>query len=252
MDYNKLTEMIVGAKSIVFSEELRNNISMKGEADYVTKVDFAVSNYVKEKLREIDPTAGFMSEEEDQGVLANRRYILDPVDGTTNLVFDYKLSSVSLGLYENGQIVYGVVYNPYMDEVFTAVRGEGAYLNGKRIHVVDREPHDSLVEFGAGSTLKKEADEAFAYGKEIFKNCLDLRRMCSSAIAICYIAAGRINGYFEKRLKPWDYAAASLILEEAGGNSCDYNGNALQFDKPTTIISGSPKTLEYLKSVIVK
>ena len=162
------------------------------------------------------------------------------------------MSSISRGLCDGGKSVFGVVYNPYTDEIFTAVHGEGAYLNGKRLSVVDREPHNSLVEFGAGSTRKHEADEAFRIGKEVFMHCLDLRRICSSALAICFIAAGRINGYFEKVIKPWDYAAASLILEAAGGSLCDWTGAPLPFDRPSGIIAGSPKTYEYLKSVLLQ
>ena len=86
----------------------------------------------------------------------------------------------------------------------------------------------------------------------MFTHCLDLRRICSSALAICFIAAGRINGYFEKVIKPWDYAAASLILEEAGGSLCDWPGAPLPFDRPSGIIAGRPKTYEYLKSVLLK
>lgn len=252
MDYTKIIEIVKSAKKFVLRDDLSHEVRMKGEADFVTGVDLSISEYIKEKLHEIAPEIGFMSEEEEPGKLAPRRWILDPVDGTTNLVFDYRMSSISLGLCDGGKSVFGVVYNPYTDEIFTAVRGEGAYLNGKRLSVVDREPHNSLVEFGAGSTRKHEADEAFRIGKEVFMHCLDLRRICSSALAICFIAAGRSNGYFEKVIKPWDYAAASLILEEAGGSLCDWTGAPLPFDRPSGIIAGSPKTYEYLKSVLLK
>lgn len=252
MDYEKIVEIVKSAKKFVLSDNLSHEVKMKGEADFVTGVDLSISEYLKEKLHGLAPGIGFMSEEEEPGKLAPRRWILDPIDGTTNLVYDYRMSSISLGLCDNGKSVFGVVYNPYTDETFTAVRGEGAFLSGKKITVNDRAPHDSIVEFGAGSTRKHEADEAFAIAKEVFLHCLDLRRICSSALAICFIAAGRMNGYFEKVIKPWDYAAASVILEEAGGHLCDWTGAPLPFDRPSGIIAASPQTYDYLKSVLVK
>lgn len=252
MDYEKIVEIVKSAKKFVLSDNLSHEVKMKGEADFVTGVDLSISEYLKEKLHDLAPGIGFMSEEEEPGKLAPRRWILDPIDGTTNLVYDYRMSSISLGLCDNCKSVFGVVYNPYTDETFTAVRGEGAFLNCKKITVNDRAPHDSIIEFGAGSTRKHEADEAFAIAKEVFLHCLDLRRICSSALAICFIAAGRMNGYFEKVIKPWDYAAASVILEEAGGHLCDWTGAPLPFDRPSGIIAASPQTYNYLKSVLVK
>lgn len=253
MDYLKIIQLVKSTKQFVESDKLKNKIQMKGYADFVTDVDYAISSYLKRQLSEIEPSIGFVSEEDsDNNPNGCQRFILDPIDGTTNLVFDYRMSSVSLGLFENGEITFGVVYNPYSDELFTAEKGKGAYLNGQKIHVVDRAYKDGIVEFGAGSTRKNEADEAFEIGKTVFKDCLDLRRMCSSALAICYIAVGRLNGYFEKKLKPWDYAAASLILRESGGELCDYFGNPLQFETPSSIIAGSPKMFGYLKTTIQK
>ncbi len=252
VDYEKIIDIVKSAKKFVLRDDLSHEIKMKGEADFVTGVDLSVSEYLKKELHNITPNIGFMSEEEEPSKLAPTRWILDPVDGTTNLVYDYRMSSISLGLFDGDKTIFGVVYNPYTDETFTAVRGEGAFVNGKRITVNDRAPHDSLIEFGAGSTRKHEADEAFAIAKEVFMNCLDLRRICSSALAVCFIAAGRINGYFEKVIKPWDYAAASVILEEAGGSLCDWTGASLPFDRPSSIIAASPKTYAYLRSVLVK
>ena len=252
MDYEKIVDIVKSAKKFVLSDNLSHEVKMKGEADFVTGVDLSISEYLKEKLHDLAPGLGFMSEEEAPGQLAPRRWILDPIDGTTNLVYDYRMSSISLGLFDNGKSVFGVVYNPYTDETFTAVRGEGAFLSGKKITVNDRAPHDSIIEFGAGSTRKHEADEAFAIAKEVFLHCLDLRRICSSALAICFIAAGRMTGYFEKVIKPWDYAAASVRLEEAGGHLCDWTGAPLPFDRPSGIIAASPQTYDYLKSVLVK
>ena len=123
-------------------------------------------------------------------------------------------------------------------------------MNGAKIQASDRELTNCLIEFGAGSTHKDGAHEIFGIAEKVFCDCLDLRRMCSSALAICYIACGRSNGYFEKRLKPWDYAAAALILDEAGGYSSEWNGQLLQYKSACSFVCGSQTAFEYLKGVV--
>lgn len=252
MNYNKVIELVIEAGKYVFDNELKADVTMKGAADFVTAVDLKISRFLKEKLAVLAPEIGFMSEEEN-GELQPECWILDPIDGTTNLVYNYNMSSVSLALCIKGRIEFGVVYNPFNGDLFVAERGKGAYLNGNLLpKAPDRECKDCLVEFGAGSTKKQYADEVFEIAKDIFKNCLDVRRICSSAIAISYIAAGKINGYFERVLKPWDYAAASLFLEECGVKCCDWNGNPIRFDGPTSFVCGTDKVLEFLLGVVKK
>ena len=247
--YDRIIELVKSTKSIVFDRKLQEDIKMKGAADFVTAVDTGISNYIKKELDKITEGYGFFSEEED-GSLSDPCWILDPIDGTTNLVYGYGLSSVSLALYSGGEIVFGVVYNPYTDECFTSEKGKGAFYNGEPIHVSDRAFSDSIVEFGAGSTKKHLADENFELGKIIFKQVVDLRRICSSALSICYIAQGRIDGYFEKVLKPWDIAAGYLILNEAGGCMTDYEGKKISFAGPTSVIVGNPEVQARLTEII--
>jgi myo-inositol-1(or 4)-monophosphatase len=250
MDYQAIIKLVKEASQIVFDKSLKADVAMKGEADFVTAVDLKISSFVKERLAILDPEAGFMSEEE-VGEIPAKRWILDPIDGTTNLVYDYNMSSVSLAYCENGQILFGVVYNPYNGDLFTAERGKGAYLNGERLGVApDRDLKNCLIEFGAGSTKKQYTEETFRLGKAVFKECLDLRRICSSALAICYVAAGRLNGYFERSIKPWDYAAATLVLEECGGKSLDWTGAPVQFEKASSFVCGTPKALSFLLKTI--
>ena len=252
MKYNEVIDLVIQAGKYVFDDGLRADVSMKGAADFVTAVDLKISTFLKEKLAVLTPEIGFMSEEESGG-LQPRCWILDPIDGTTNLVYNYNMSSVSLALCIDGRIEFGIVYNPFNGDLFVAERGKGAYLNGNLLpKAPDREPCDCLIEFGAGSTKKQFADEVFEIAKEIFKNCLDVRRICSSAIAISYIAAGRINGYFERVLKPWDYAAATLFLEECGVKCCDWNGDLIRYDKPTSFVCGTDKMLRVLLDIIKK
>lgn len=242
--------LVKEASKFVYDEELKLHISQKGAADYVTAVDLKISSFLKEKLYEMTPEIGFMCEEEENAVLPEKRWILDPIDGTTNLIYGYNMSSVSLALYDHGTIVMGVVYNPFSDECYTAEHGKGAYLNGTRIHASSREMKDSIIEFGAGSTRKQDSKQSFDLGKAIFEKCVDIRRICSSALDLCFIAAGRIDGYFETKLKPWDYAAGSLILSEAGGCTSTYDNEPLPFDKPSSIIASNGVIHKELSSII--
>lgn len=239
MSFESVIQLVKEASKFAYDEELRAHISQKGSADYVTEVDLRISEFLKGKLKELYPEIGFMSEEEKTEKIAEKRWILDPIDGTTNLIYGYNMSSVSLALCDCSKIIFGVVYNPFTDECYTAEVGKGAFLNGKKISVVGRQMKDCIIEFGAGSTRKQDAEQSFRLGKAIFEKCVDIRRICSSALDLCFIAAGRIDGYFETQLKPWDYAAGSLILSEAGGVATTYENEPLPFDKPSTIIASN-------------
>ena len=250
MNYELIISLVKQASEIVFDKSLRETVNMKGSADFVTAVDLKISSFLKEKLAEITPDIGFMSEEED-GEISEKRWILDPIDGTTNLVYGYNFSSVSLAYFNGSEVEFGVIYNPYNRDLFTAYLGNGAYLNGERLPIApDRELTDCLIEFGAGSTKKQYTDESFAIGKEVFRNCLDLRRVCSSALAIAYIAAGKINGYFERSIKPWDYAAATLMLKETGCVCSDWDGNPIQFENASSYVCGTKKAYDFLVKTV--
>lgn len=251
MNYKRVIELVKSTKSIIFSEKLRNDIHMKGNADFVTAVDISISNHLKIALNNMYPDISFFSEEEN-GRLEDPCWILDPIDGTTNLVYGYNMSSVSLALYSNCNIVFGIVYNPFTEEYFTAEKGNGAYLNGKQLKVSNRKLNESIIEFGAGSTQKSNADKNFELGKEIFKQCIDIRRICSSALDLCFIADGRIDGYFEKVLKPWDYAAGTLILSEAGGKTTNYSGTDISMATSSSLLASNGIIHDDLLSIIQK
>jgi myo-inositol-1(or 4)-monophosphatase len=268
MNYNAIVKLVYDARKIALNAKLRKDFSMKGEADYVTAVDTAISEFIKNGLKEIAPDYAFVTEEESEHVTAGKRFILDPIDGTTNLVRGYNQCSISLACYCGDEVKFGVVYSPFSGETFFAVKGKGAHFynarNGvnrllkigvenytaDRLAVSKNLRQDAIVEFGAGSTNKIVAEESFRLGEEIFKNCMDLRRICSSALSLCYIAAGRIDGYFERKLKVWDYAAAALILEEAGGALSQWNGERLPFTEPSTIVAGNVDTYAYLLKIL--
>ncbi len=268
MDYNSIVKLVYDAKKIAISKKLKSKVSLKGKADYVTAVDLGISAYVKEGLKKIAPSVAFVTEEEDEHVESGERFILDPIDGTTNLVHGYKQSSISLAYYKDGKIEFGVVFSPFTYELFFAIRGKGAHFYSTRygigsllkigvenysknsLKVSNLKREDAIVEFGAGSTKKHLADDNFALAKEVFVNCLDIRRICSTALSICYIASGRIEGYFEKVIKVWDYAASSLILEEAGGYVSEWDGKALSYTVPSSIVAGNKDTYDYLLTLL--
>lgn len=249
MDFIKVIELVKSAKKIIHNHDI-NQVQEKGEADFVTEIDIAINKYLKSELNKLDSSINFFSEEE-AGNLKDPCWILDPIDGTTNLIYGYNMSSISLGLYSNGCIVFGVVYNPYTDECFTAIKGKGAFCNNQKIMVSNRTINKSIIEFGAGSTHKENADVNFELAKDIFKHCVDIRRICSSALSLCFIASGRIDGYFETILKPWDIAAGSLILSEANGKITNYNGEKVEFSVPTSIIASNGIIHDFLKDRIL-
>ena len=250
MNYQAIIDLVKQAGQFVFDPSLRSDVNMKGSADFVTAVDLKISSYIKQQLAILTPDIGFMSEEEE-GEIAPRRWILDPIDGTTNLVYDYNVSAVSLAYFDGEHVDFGVIYNPFNGDLFIAKRGEGVTLNGVRLpKAADRAPADCLIEFGAGSTKKQYTEEHFAIAKDVFRQCLDIRRICSSALAIAYVAAGKLNGYFERVIKPWDYAAATLMLEECGAVCSDWEGNPVPFDRPSGFVCGTPQAYAVLMDAI--
>lgn len=253
MNYDEILELVHSTRSIIFNDEMAHTVTVKGAADYVTKVDVAVQEYMRKGLAEKTPDVILLAEEQENNNLDTSKsyWILDPIDGTTNLIHDYQMSAVSLGLYEQGQITFAVVYNPFTEETFHAVRGQGAFLNGKPIHVSHREAFDTcIISLGSSPYEKDKAAMLFPIFQRIFMETADFRRSASAALDLCYVAAGRIDGFFEFNLKPWDYAAGSLIIEEAGGKITDWSGKTLTYLYNSSIISCTPEIYDKLKSFL--
>lgn len=234
-----IKDIVRTTKRFLMDRDKASEVTVKGKSDFVTKVDLAVQKYLQEVLSERYPQVQFMGEENCARDYDPSKpvWILDPVDGTTNLIYDYQLSSVSLGLVENGEAVLGVVYNPYTEEMFSAKKGEGAFLNDKPIHVSDAdELENSLVAVGTTPYNKEHADAVFTLLKRIFVNCKDLRRCGAASLDVCYVACGRCDVFAEGDLKPWDYAAGAAIVAEAGGEICDWEGNPIRYDKNCDVL----------------
>lgn len=249
----KLLELIKETKKIAADTDSAQDVTVKGVADFVTKVDMGIQEFLKPGLAELYPDIQFMSEEKDNSEIdqSGKVWILDPIDGTTNLIHDYKMSAVSLGLVDNGIPVLGIVYNPFSDELFYAEKGKGAFLNGKPIHVTDADTlAKSLVSVGTSPYEKYLADENFRLIKDFFIECEDIRRSGSAAMDLCYIACGRTDGFFERNLKPWDYTAGIVIVREAGGRVTDFIGNEPSYRSPSDICASNGKIHEYMMDVL--
>lgn len=230
IDFEKVISIVKEAALLFGNEAAAEHIKIKGRADFVTEVDTRVQSMICEKLKQLYPTVQFMGEEKDNSEIDFKKpvWILDPVDGTTNLVHHYRASSVSLGLAENNQIVAGIIYNPYADELFFAKKGCGAFLNGEPIHVSGAQDlSSSLIGVGTTPYSHENTDWIFDRIKELFLRSHDIRRIGSAAIDLAYVACGRAEAFLELSLKPWDFAAAKVIIEEAGGRMTDYDGNEI-------------------------
>lgn len=251
---DRLLNLIRETKEIALDTDSAKDITTKGQADFVTKVDFAVQDFLKPRLKELYPEVQFMSEEKDNSDInmSGRVWVLDPIDGTTNLIHDYRMSAVSLGMLENGIPVLGIVYNPFTEEMFYAEHGKGAYLNGKRIVVSSADRvESSLISVGTSPYYKQKlADKIFDIIKRLYMQSQDIRRCGSAALDLCYVAAGRIDGYFEYNLKPWDYTAGIVILREAGGFVTNTAGEEPDYDKPSDIVASNGRIHEQLCGII--
>ncbi|MEY8338913.1 inositol monophosphatase family protein [Lachnospiraceae bacterium 62-35] len=243
------------AKTYFLDEANAHRITVKGLADYVTEVDKTVEEFLQKRLKEEYPQVQFMGEEKDNSDIdfSKAVWILDPVDGTTNLIHDYRHSAISLALCENDYLTAGFIYHPYGDEMYCAVRGKGAFLNGRPIHVSHAAAlEESLIAFGTSPYQKELADINFRHIKETFLRCQDIRRSGSAAMDMAYVACGRIDAFYELTLKPWDYSAGLVLIEEAGGTVTDYKGHPIKTGKPSSVVAGNGKIGAILIKEVLK
>lgn len=227
MNIQRIISLVKETQGIIRNREMAAHVREKGVADYVTQVDIAVQDFLQKALYALAPDIQFLGEETGlQRMDTGNYWILDPVDGTTNLVHDYQHSVVSLALCCQKEIVLGIVYDPFHDELFSAVKGEGSFLNGKPIHVSSaRKLSETII--GIGTAKRELAQENFARFLKVYEHSQDIRRLGSAALELAYTACARQGGYFEVYLNPWDYAAGMLLVQEAGGKVSDWNGRKL-------------------------
>ncbi len=206
-------------------------------ADLVTEYDLAVERFLKEKLPPLVPGSLFFGEEEKENAspLTGWVFIVDPIDGTTNFVRGLKHSAISVALAHDGAVEYGVVYDPYKDEIFSARRGGGAFLNGRPIHVSER-PLDQGV-FGMGTAIydRQFIAPTMRLTEQLFRRSCDFRRLGAAALDLCDVACGRLDLFFEYSLSPWDHAAGGLILIEAGGVLSTLEGRPMDYTRRCSV-----------------
>ncbi len=243
---------VLEAGELLKDRAMSLRVRMKGRDDFVTDTDIAVQNLGREKLEALEAGIGFVGEESPQSCsLDGAVWILDPVDGTSNLIHDYRYSCVSLALVASGRTELGLVYNPFSEELFSAVRGRGAFLNGEAIHVTEVENiRLANISFGVAPGDRDNAQNVFKVALEVYKKCHDLRRMGSAALELCYVAAGRQDGYYEFGLKPWDIAAGALIASEAGGVVGTPWGETLNFVGIQSVVAAGSGIWSQLAGII--
>ncbi|MBO4909264.1 MAG: inositol monophosphatase [Lachnospiraceae bacterium] len=227
-------EIMVGA--------VRPKVMQKaGHANFCTEMDEKIQAFLIEKLSKVIPEASFLGEEDGQDEFTSKMekdfcFVIDPIDGTSNFIYEYRPSVVSIALLKDGAPYMAVVYNPYDDMVFSATKGEGAYLNGERIMSSDAPLSDSLTVFGTAPYYTELQEKTFEIAKNLLPLCVDLRRSGTAAWDMCCVAMGRCSLYFELKIQLWDYAAAGLIAAEAGCMVTDIEGEELSYKGATSAL----------------
>ncbi|MBD5449268.1 MAG: inositol monophosphatase [Lachnospiraceae bacterium] len=244
--------LVKRTKTFVENREMAGHIKVKGPADYVTQVDTDIQNFLSCELGKLTPDIQFLGEEEGLHEMPGDTYwILDPIDGTTNLIHDYQHSVVSLGLYEKGEITLGVIYDPYREDIYHAQKGQGSFLNGRPIHVSETETlRETIVSIGTSPYDRELTEVNFRRFQRVFEKSQDIRRTGSAALDLAYVACGRTGGFFESLLSPWDFAAGMLLVTEAGGKVTDYAGESLNLLQRGSVIATNGKVHEELKALV--
>ena len=240
-------ERIAGKAGEFFLErDLTSVVSKEGHANYVTNIDCRVQAYLEEELLKLLPGSVFIGEEKENGELGDEpTWIVDPLDGTTNMIHDYRLSAVSIALCRRKKPVLGLIWQPYTREMFRAEAGGGAFLNGRPIHVSRVPFPEALVAFGTAPYYEELKETSLSLALDFLHECADIRRSGSAALDLAYLACGRHDVFFEMRLKPWDYAAGSLIVQEAGGKvMMPLAGDGMDYDLTTAVLAATPECME--------
>jgi myo-inositol-1(or 4)-monophosphatase len=223
-----------------FGRELR--VMNKSELDLVTESDLASERLIIDRIKTYHPRHAILAEESGASSPVNAeksewRWIIDPLDGTTNYAHGYPCFCVSIGLEHQGRIELGVIYDPLRDEMFTAERGEGASLNGRRVTVSRTDKLTGALLCTGFPYDVRERSEFARHFANFIMNAQAVRRDGAAALDLAYVACGRFDGFWEEGLKPWDVAAGSLMVEEAGGRVSNYAGGPLSIYAPPILAS---------------
>jgi myo-inositol-1(or 4)-monophosphatase len=228
-------------------------VASKRTHDYVTQVDREAEAAIIAVLRESTPDFGIIAEESGECATPGQseyRWIIDPLDGTTNFIHGFPQYAISIALARGSQVEQAVVYDPNRNELFTAARGQGAFLNEKRIRVSGRAKLDEAL-IGTGFPFREfgRLDAYLAIFRELAQKTSGLRRPGAASLDLAYVAAGRLDGFWEFGLAPWDMAAGSLLISEAGGLSSDLSGES-EYLETGDIVCGTPRIFHLLLQIV--
>ncbi len=216
-------------------------VDFKGAIDLVTEMDRKVERFIASELSRSFPGFDFLAEEAQRNVATGSefRWVVDPLDGTTNYAHGLPIFSVSIALEHHGKVVVGVVYQPVLNEMFAAQKGRGARLNGRRVSVSTRSHlHHSLLVTGFPYDMHTTRDDNLKYFRRLSKRARAVRRLGSAALDLCYVACGRFDGYWELKLAPWDVAAGSLVATEAGARITTMEGRPFSMYGRSLVAAG--------------
>ncbi|MEQ8354702.1 MAG: inositol monophosphatase family protein [Kiloniellaceae bacterium] len=226
-----------------FGEIENLQVSRKGPADFVSAADLKAEKVLKEELQRARPGYGFLMEEsaeiaESDG--SGRRWIIDPLDGTSNFLHGLPHFAISLALEEHGEIIAGLVYDPIKNDRFHAEKGQGAYLNDRRIRVSARQRMtECLIATGAPFAGKGDRPQFLGEIDGVMAETAGIRRWGAAALDLAYVAAGRFDGFWERGLSPWDIAAGLILVRESGGYVSEMNGKAISLASPSILASNN-------------
>lgn len=222
----------------------RLTVSSKQHNDFVSEVDRRAEQEIIHILRKAYPNHGFLAEESGQQQGDDFLWVIDPLDGTTNFLHGFPQFAVSIALQVKGRLDQAVIYDPMSQDLFTASQGGGAQLNGRRIRVSQRKGLDGAL-LGTGFPFRQQAllEPYLETFRALFPHIADVRRPGSAALDLAYVAAGRLDGFWEFGLNKWDMAAGALLIQEAGGMVGDFGGGKDYLDSGN-IVAGTPKVYE--------
>lgn len=239
---NKISNQTLNIGSLA---EIEKGVSEKGKNNYVTKYDLEVENQLKKNLKSLIPNSTFFGEETGKKISKTEyTWVVDPIDGTTNFIHGLPFA-ISIGLVKNNEIIIGCIYNPITDEFWYAIKGKGAYKNEVKLQTSNRsEISGTVMQFGFPYDINKTEDILKKVLDVKNAGAADIKRIGPACLDICRVASGECDAYFEHDLKPWDIAAAMLILEEAGGGICKMDGNKYDFSQSSIIACNQSEKLQ--------
>ena len=230
----------------------RLTITKKGPADFVTEVDRQVEQTIIDILHEAYPDHAFLGEEGGAVGESEFQWIIDPIDGTTNFLHGFPMYCTSIALAHKGIVTQAVIYDPVRNDLFTATRGSGAFLNDRRMRVSqETRLDDALIGSGFPYSSMEHQERYLRMLAEVMRKTAGIRRPGSAALDLAYVAAGRYDGFWELGLKPWDMAAGTLLIQEAGGLVSDLDGNN-QFLQTGHVVAGNPKIFGQLLPMVAR